>query len=60
MPGDACADFDAQLIEMVSIRARHACRAMHPDPKQIKLEPGVSIRARHACRAMLRYRMQFI
>ena len=38
---------------MVSIRARHVCRAMRPHfvPSDFFLE--VSIRARHVCRAML-------
>ena len=47
-------------MTVVSIRARHCCRAMPMVTLDRAMDMLVSIRARHCCRAMLRYRMHFI
>ncbi len=52
VPGDAIVHVPYALLWRVSIRARHACRAMPDSLSSIPFAMSVSIRARHACRAM--------
>ncbi len=52
VPGDANARTTNRSKRDVSIRARHACRAMLVETGYTFTRNKVSIRARHACRAM--------
>ena len=58
VPGDAWTGEEANAFRAVSIRARHACRAMREVRIGLFSTNAVSIRARHACRAMLAGRLQ--
>ena len=57
VPGDALTPRSAKPVTLVSIRARHVCRAMPVVCTCSASEIDVSIRARHVCRAMPTRRM---